>query len=100
MAESDSISLREYMTAEFARIFQQLQELKAQIVGRDRFDMWCARVSVLEKEQEEHDMRLMKLERSIWLMQILVGLLLPIVTAVGIALIIAWVTGSMEIRFK
>ena len=95
----DSISLREWMTEKFLAIQKQLDALTATVVGRERFDLWCNRVTMLETEVAENDRRLMKLEKSIWLMQILVGLLLPIVTAVVIAVVVAWVTGSMEVRF-
>jgi len=95
-----TISLREFMTMRFGDIEKRLDEISRQIIGRERFESWTERVARVEEEVDEHQSRLQRIERSLWLLQIMVGLLLPVVSAVVIALLIAWITGQMEIRFK
>ena len=99
MADTE-ITLREWMTDKFNSLEKQLSLLRESIVGKDRFEAWCNRVTILEMSCEEQEKRIYQMERSIWLMQIIVGVLVPIVTSVFIALLIAWLTGSMEISFK
>lgn len=100
MSPDDAISLRDWMTEKFSVLERQLTILTNSIVGKDKFEMWCNRVTILETESEEREKRLSKAERVLWLMQILVGLMVPIITAVVISLMIALVTGKMEISFK
>jgi len=100
MTDDTSISLRDWMTERFADLQKRIDALSNSVVGKEHFGAWCTRVTKLEADSADHDKRLAKLERSIWLMQVLLGLLLPIVTAVVITVVIALVTGDMEIKFR
>ncbi len=100
MTGEDSISLRDFMTEQISRIERRLDALETKLVGREQFDMWCNQLTKVEATIQEHDRRLAKVERAVWLLQIAVGMLMPILTAVLIALLVAWVTGQMEIRFR
>ncbi len=98
-SNNETISLKEWMTERFDSLKAQLAEVGKIMISREVFDAWCARMILLETKAENHNLRLGKVERSVYVIQLLVMLLLPIVSAICIALVVAWLTGQMTINF-
>lgn len=86
----DEITLKEWMTAQFGDLRDDIKILRSSIIGRDKFEAWCNRTVLLETQIREHDKRLDEISQVVFLLKVLVGLLVPIVVAVVINLIKGW----------
>ena len=90
------VTLRELMTAEFANVQRQLDSLCQSVnrmVSHERFQALCDRVDSMEVNGDDREKRLNRVERTIWLMGIIIGLISPVFLAVVISFILKWLGG-------
>lgn len=95
--------LRDLMASEFRNVQTQLNtlcqtvdRLAASVVSNERFQALCERVNELEANGDDREKRLTRVERVIWLLGIVGGLLL---TVLG-AFLIALMTGKVGITWR
>lgn len=91
--EAKIAALREIMESGFAYITKQLDEMARNMVGMTHFEVWCARVDKIEIRQDQHDLRLDKLERANYLLGIIGALAMSVLTAIAIAV----ATGKLQL---
>ena len=96
----DVITIKEFMNDQFKRIEKQLEEIRQDLTSKERFDVWCNRITKAETHYNDVNMRVNRLERATWLLQALTTFMLPVVTAILIALLIGWLTGQITVSFK
>ena len=77
-------------------IQSQLDDLSEFIVGRDKFDNLSVRVEAVEKHTHETDVWRNSIDRAVWLLSVIGGVCVAVLTA----LLIAWVTGQMQVVWK
>lgn len=88
------------MAARFDKVQVQLENLCADVkrlasmmVSNERFQGLCDRVDILENDGDDREKRLNRVERTIWLMGIIIGLISPVALAVVISFVLKWLGG-------
>lgn len=91
-----ALLLRQATEGRLDRIEKKLDTMTDNMISSAQFTMWAERIVKNETRLQSHDVRLAMLERVTWLLGIVGGLALAIITA----LLVAWATGNVTLVWR
>ncbi len=89
-------ALVELFDTKLTHIQEQLNDLTEYVVGKERFSHLVTRVEDLEVFKHESRQWRRSVDRAVWLLSIIGGVCLTVITA----LLVAWATGNITMVWK